>query len=112
MDRVNDTKPAWTYIQAWAGFLLGGVAAAVSMQMNMAALTGDCEYRGLSPLMSVALIMLPAIGGIMSYRIAQVSYEKIWLYLISRIGADFCIFIIALILMHMTFITFFWRCGT
>jgi hypothetical protein len=111
MDRASETVSTWAYVQAWAGFLLGGVAAAVSMQMNIAALTGDCGYRGLTPPMSAALLLLPLLGGLVSYRIARTADERSWLYVISRIAADFCIFIIALIVMHMVFITFFWVCN-
>ena len=111
MDRSAHNRSVFVYVQALAGFLLGGVAAAVSMQMNIAALTGDCQYRALSPLTSVALMLLPVIGGILSYRVARVSRDTVGLYIISRIGAEFCIFIIVLILMHMTFITFFWSCN-
>jgi hypothetical protein len=60
-----------------ADFLLGGLAAAVSMQLNTAAMTGDCQYRGLSPLMPIALMLLPVIGGSLSYRIARTSRDTI-----------------------------------
>jgi hypothetical protein len=110
MDSSTGTTTTWIYVQAWAGFLLGSVAGAVSMQINKAIMTGDCNMQGLTPVMAALLILLPLSGGLISFRISRSIKDMFGTYLAARVGAEFCVFIIALILMHQVYIGFFWNC--
>jgi cytochrome b subunit of formate dehydrogenase len=93
-----------TYLRAWAGFLAGAVAVAISMQANYAIAVMDCGKATLPvAVIAVVVLLVTAAGSWISFGIARAPDAEASpaVRLAARVSAGFAAMMGLVLLLHL-----------